>query len=111
MSLEKLLIMVLLLIDTAFIYGPKRSEELVGEVVKEYPREKVQIATKGSHVIKDNGDVVQNNQPDYLKQQVEESLERLQVDYIDLYYIHFPMRIHQKMKLWQHYKNLKRRKN
>ena len=78
------------LIDTAFIYGPKRSEELVGEVVKEYPREKVQIATKGSHVIKDNGDVVQNNQPDYLKQQVEESLERLQVDYIDLYYIHFP---------------------
>ena len=72
MSLEKLLIMVLLLIDTAFIYGPKRSEELVGEVVKEYPREKVQIATKGSHVIKDNGDVVQNNQPDYLKQQVEE---------------------------------------
>ena len=45
------------LIDTAFIYGPKRSEELVGEVVKEYPREKVQIATKGSHVIKDNGDV------------------------------------------------------
>ena len=78
------------LIDTAFIYGPKRSEELVGEVVKEYPREKVQIATKGSHVIKDNGDVVQNNQRDYLKQQVEESLERLQVDYIDLYYIHFP---------------------
>ena len=78
------------LIDTAFIYGPKRSEELVGDVVKEYPREKVQFATKGSHVIKDNGDVVQNNQPDYLKQQVEESLERLQVDYIDLYYIHFP---------------------
>lgn len=78
------------LIDTAFIYGPKRSEELVGEVVKEYPREKVRIATKASHVLKDNGDVVQNNQPDYLKQQVEESLERLQVDYIDLYYIHFP---------------------
>ena len=63
------------------------------------------------HVIKDNGDVVQNNQPDYLKQQVEESLERLQVDYIDLYYIHFPDEDTQKMKLWQHYKNLKRRKN
>ena len=62
------------LIDTAFIYGPKRSEELVGEVVKEYPREKVQIATKGSHVIKDNGDVVQNNQPDYLKQQVHDGI-------------------------------------
>ena len=30
------------LIDTAFIYGPKRSEELVGQVLKEYPREQVQ---------------------------------------------------------------------
>ncbi|SHB67240.1 Oxidoreductase ion channel [Staphylococcus aureus] len=27
------------LLDTAYIYGPERSEELVGEVVKEYPRE------------------------------------------------------------------------
>ena len=34
------------LIDTAFIYGPKRSEELVGQVLKEYPREQVQVATK-----------------------------------------------------------------
>ncbi|MCD0804190.1 aldo/keto reductase, partial [Staphylococcus aureus] len=25
------------LLDTAYIYGPERSEELVGEVVKEYP--------------------------------------------------------------------------
>lgn len=38
------------LLDTAYIYGPERSEELVGQVVKEYPREKVQIATKGSVV-------------------------------------------------------------
>lgn len=78
------------LLDTAYIYGPERSEELVGQVVQEYPREQVQIATKGSHVIKENDEVVQNNDPDYLKQQVENSLKRLQVDYIDLYYIHFP---------------------
>lgn len=78
------------LLDTAYIYGPERSEELVGEVVKEYPREQIKIATKGSHEFDENQVVHQNNQPEYLKQQVENSLKRLQTDYIDLYYIHFP---------------------
>lgn len=31
------------LLDTAYIYGPERSEELVGEVVKEYPREQIEL--------------------------------------------------------------------
>ncbi len=78
------------LLDTAYIYGPERSEELVGKVVKEYPREQIKIATKGSHEFDENQEVHQNNQPEYLKQQVENSLKRLQTDYIDLYYIHFP---------------------
>lgn len=78
------------LLDTAYIYGPERSEELVGEVVKEYPREQIKIATKGSHEFDENQEVHQNNQPKYLKQQVENSLKHLQTDYIDLYYIHFP---------------------
>lgn len=77
-------------LDTAFIYGPERSEELVGQVVKELGnREDVVIATKGAH--KFNGDdVVIDNSPAFLTKAVEASLARLQTDYIDLYYIHFP---------------------
>ncbi|MBF9298266.1 aldo/keto reductase [Mammaliicoccus sciuri] len=77
------------LLDTAFIYGPGRSEELVGEVVKEYNREDVVIATKGAHYF-DGDDTKLSNDPEFLKEQVENSLKRLQTDYIDLYYIHFP---------------------
>ena len=95
------------LLDTAYIYGPERSEELVGQVVKEYPREKVQIATKGSHVIKENGEVVQNNDPEYLKQQVENSLERLQVIILICIIFIFLMTIHQKIKPWRLSKSLK----
>ncbi len=77
------------LLDTAFIYGPGRSEELVGEVVKEYNREDVVIATKGAHYF-DGDETKLSNDPEFLKEQVENSLKRLQTDYIDLYYIHFP---------------------
>ncbi len=77
-------------LDTAFIYGPKRSEELIGEVLKETGnRSDIVIATKGAHKFVGN-DVVIDNSPAYLKQSVEDSLKRLQTDYIDLYYIHFP---------------------
>ncbi|MCA0971704.1 aldo/keto reductase [Halobacillus litoralis] len=77
-------------LDTAFIYGPERSEELVGQVVKENGgRGDIVLATKGAHQFKGD-DVVFNNRPDFLKEQVEASLRRLQTDYIDLYYIHFP---------------------
>ncbi|MDQ0232043.1 aldo/keto reductase [Metabacillus malikii] len=77
-------------LDTAFIYGPGRSEELVGEVVKESgKRDELVIATKGAHKIVGD-DVIVDNSPAFLKQSVEDSLKRLQTDYIDLYYIHFP---------------------
>ncbi|MGI8315621.1 aldo/keto reductase [Halobacillus mangrovi] len=75
--------------DTAFIYGPERSEELVGEVMQEYKRENIILATKGAHQFKGE-DVVFNNSPNFLKKSVEDSLQRLRTYYIDLYYIHFP---------------------
>lgn len=76
-------------LDTAFIYGPERSEELVGEVMKEYNRGDIILATKGAHKI-EGEETTMDNSPAFLKQAVEDSLRRLQTDYIDLYYIHFP---------------------
>jgi aryl-alcohol dehydrogenase-like predicted oxidoreductase len=77
-------------LDTAFIYGPKRSEEIIGEVVKEIgSRSEIVIASKAAHKFVGN-DVVIDNSPAFLKQAVEESLRRLKTDYIDLFYIHFP---------------------
>ncbi|QAS53517.1 aldo/keto reductase [Halobacillus litoralis] len=76
-------------LDTAFIYGPERSEELVGQVMKEYKRDDIVLATKGAHQFKGE-DVVFNNSPSFLKKSVEGSLQRLGTDHIDLFYIHFP---------------------
>ena len=77
-------------IDTAFIYGPRRSEELIGEVIKtQHRRADVVIATKGAHDLS-SGEVKFNNRPEFLRQSVDSSLQRLQTDYIDLYYIHYP---------------------
>ncbi|OZB98188.1 aldo/keto reductase [Paenibacillus sp. XY044] len=76
-------------LDTAFIYGPGRSEELIGEVLKEKGRTNAVVATKGAHKFVD-GKVVMDNSPAFLQQSVEDSLRRLQTDYIDLFYIHFP---------------------
>ncbi|MBV6685092.1 aldo/keto reductase [Bacillus sp. JRC01] len=78
------------LLDTAFIYGPERSEELVGEVIKDYRREDLAIATKAAHQLDGEGNVSITNSPAFLKQSVDDALKRLQTDYVDLFYIHFP---------------------
>ncbi|MET1031497.1 aldo/keto reductase, partial [Domibacillus tundrae] len=68
-------------LDTAFIYGPKRSEELIGEVLKERGnRSETVIATKAAHVLTDGGEKFDNS-PAFLKKAVEEALGRLQTDY------------------------------
>lgn len=77
-------------IDTAYYYGWGRSEELIGEVIKESgSRQQVVIATKVGPK-KVNEQRVIDNHPTFLKVEVEKSLKRLQTDYIDLIYIHFP---------------------
>ncbi len=73
-------------IDTADVYGAGRSEELVGKAI-EGRRDEVVIATKGGILFGDHGSGV-NNEPAYLRGALERSLKRLNVDYVDLYYIH-----------------------
>lgn len=77
-------------LDSAFIYGLGRSEELIGEIIaKRGGRENLVLATKGAHK-EVNGQIELDNSRDFLREQVENSLKRLKTDYIDLYYMHFP---------------------
>ncbi|KAM0944067.1 putative perakine reductase [Dioscorea sansibarensis] len=74
--------------DTSDAYGPHTNELLLGKALKELPREKIQIATKfGVALAAANGIIVKGT-PDYIRTCCLASLERLGVDYIDLYYQH-----------------------
>lgn len=75
-------------IDTAEIYGPFLSEEIVGQAVKGR-RDQVKIATKFGLVSHSGaGPGVIDSSPANVKAAVEGSLQRLGTDYIDLYYQH-----------------------
>lgn len=75
-------------LDTANIYGRGLSEERIGKAVNGI-RGQVVIATKVSGPMGD-GPNTKGNSRHHIMQQVEDSLRRLQTDYIDLYQIHFP---------------------
>ena len=94
-------------IDTAPVYGQGTSEEIVGEAIKDIPRNKVQILTKYgmrwdlSQPCGDFSFKSKNNQGedidlyryagrDSIMKECEDSLRRLRTDYIDLYQIHWP---------------------
>jgi len=75
-------------IDTAEIYGPFHSEELVGQAIKDR-REQVVVATKFGLVSHSGGGPgVIDSSPANIRAAVEGSLARLGVDDIDLYYQH-----------------------
>ncbi|MBL0386850.1 aldo/keto reductase [Tumebacillus sp. ITR2] len=73
--------------DTANVYGGGHNELLLANVLRER-RDEVVLATKFGFVRNEQGLVGVNGKPDYLKQQCDESLKRLGVDHIDLYYMH-----------------------
>ena len=77
--------------DTAVVYG-EANELLLGKALEIYPREKVKIATKfgitGQRLVNGKPENILDSKPDSIKKQLDESLKRLNVDYIDLYYQH-----------------------
>ena len=92
-------------IDTAPIYRQGDSESIVGEAIKDLPRDKVQLLTKyGMRWDLAKGDFgfkSKNNQGEDIDiykyagkesiiKECEDSLKRLGTDYIDLYQIHWP---------------------
>ena len=75
-------------LDTADMYGVGANEELIGKAIKG-KRDKVVIATKFGNMRGPNGEFLGvNGKPDYARKCCDESLKRLGVDVIDLYYQH-----------------------
>jgi myo-inositol catabolism protein IolS len=76
-------------VDTAPAYGFGHSEELIGQAVKDR-RDRVLIETKvGEHHV--NGQQAWDFSPAFVRRALDESLRRLQTDYVDLYVLHLPM--------------------
>lgn len=76
-------------IDTADVYGFGHNEELVGQAIKNH-RTNVFLASKCglSSPTKNMSNLVIKGTPDYIYEACNNSLKRLNVDVIDLYYLH-----------------------
>jgi len=76
-------------IDTAAVYGLGHSEIVVGQALKGISQ-KPYVFTKGARVWKDSGDIIDDQSAAGVRNQVEASLRRLQVETIDLFQFHWP---------------------
>jgi aryl-alcohol dehydrogenase-like predicted oxidoreductase len=74
--------------DTAQVYGPFTNEEVVGEALAPF-RERVVIATKFGFAFDADGKTTGlDSRPEYIRRMTEDSLRRLGVEAIGLYYQH-----------------------
>jgi aflatoxin B1 aldehyde reductase len=71
-------------LDTAHVYGEGRTEELVGAALRGRERSSFSIATKVHPMV--HGDLG----PESVRSQLETSLRRLELDHVDLLYLHHP---------------------
>ncbi|MEM8798384.1 MAG: aldo/keto reductase [Pseudomonadota bacterium] len=75
------------LLDTANVYGNGVSETVIGSFIKDHPG-RFKIATKAGIWRNPEGKRDFNNEPAYLRGELEKSLKRLGVEHVELYYIH-----------------------
>lgn len=95
-------------IDTAAVYGLGRSEELVGQALAEIPAEqRPLVATKCGRTDEGNGEIGKSLRRESVIAECEASLNRLQVDCIDLYQMHWPEPDEQIEEGWQTLVDLK----
>ena len=85
-TLHRALDLGVTLIDTADVYGPETNERLVGRAIAGR-RDEVVLATKFGNDWH-GGERRINGRPEYVHSACEDSLRRLAVDHIDLYYQH-----------------------
>jgi aryl-alcohol dehydrogenase-like predicted oxidoreductase len=74
-------------LDTSDVYGPHTNEKLIGKLLS-HRREEIQLATKFGIVRDDKGGMLLNSRPEWVRQACENSLSRLGIETIDLYYQH-----------------------
>jgi aryl-alcohol dehydrogenase-like predicted oxidoreductase len=74
--------------DTAEAYGPFTNEEMLGRILKDFPRERIVVATKFGMSFENGRLVGTDSRPEHIFEVAEASLRRVQVDYIDLLYQH-----------------------
>jgi pyridoxine 4-dehydrogenase len=73
-------------IDTAYSYGPHVAEQIIADALYPYPG--VTIATKGGLERPGPDQWVENGRPEFLRRNLEESLQRLRLERIDLWQLH-----------------------
>lgn len=80
------------LVDTAPVYGFGKSEEIVGKAIKERgKREDIILSTKVAlDWDEDKEQPFRNSSPERIMKEIDDSLRRLQTDYIDIYLVHWP---------------------
>ena len=77
-------------IDTAPLYTAGRSERYIGLALKGVPRDSYILATKVGRLVQPDDTCIFDYSRDGILRSLEESLTRLQLDYVDILHIHDP---------------------